>query len=132
MIVLDTSALMAIVLDEPSAEFCMSAIEAETDLAMSAGTMAEAMIVADNRGVGPRVRLLIARLGVEILAVTPAAAVRVADAYTRWGKGNHRAGLNFGDCFAYALAKELGCELLFVGDDFRRTDIGQAARPDAS
>jgi ribonuclease VapC len=55
--------------------------------------------------------------------VTPASARHVARAYERWGKGFHPAGLNFGDCFAYALAKEHSCPLLFVGKDFSKTDI---------
>lgn len=55
--------------------------------------------------------------------MTAATADQVADAYRQWGKGNHPASLNFGDCFAYALAKELGCPLLFVGNDFARTDV---------
>lgn len=61
--------------------------------------------------------------------VAPVDADKVADAYDRWGKGVHPAGLNFGDCFAYALARVRGCPLLFVGDDFRRTDITSAIAP---
>jgi len=55
--------------------------------------------------------------------VTEETAERAAAAYARWGKGNHPAGLNFGDCFAYALAEQMNCPLLFVGDDFSKTDI---------
>src|SRR5208337_1939277 len=121
--VLDTSALMAIIKDEPEAEDCMAAIAADPDRLVSAGTAAEAMIVADNRGVGRQMRDLIERLGIEVVALTPAAARNVAEAYRRWGRGNNRAGLTFGDCFAYTLAKENGCGLLFVGDDFNRTDV---------
>jgi ribonuclease VapC len=126
MIVLDTSSLMAIVLKEPRAAACIAAAEAEPDLAISAGTAAEAMIVADGRGVGNQMRALIGRLAIEIVPVTFGAANLVADAYRRWGKGNHRAGLNLGDCFAYALANDTGGALLFVGDDFSKTDIKPA------
>ena len=59
----------------------------------------------------------------EIVSVTPASARRIAEAYEAWGKGVHPAALNFGDCFAYALAKEQGCPLLYVGGDFAKTDI---------
>jgi ribonuclease VapC len=111
MIAVDTSALMAIVLDEPQAETCMVAIEAADGLLISAGTVAEALIVAGRRNVG------------EEIAVTEASARRIAEAYARWGKGVHPAGLNYGDCFAYEVASERGCPLLFVGDDFSRTDL---------
>lgn len=69
---------------------------------------------------------LIAGLGFESVNVTSASARRSAQAYERWGKGVHPAALNFGDCFAYALAKEHGCRLLYVGEDFKRTDIENA------
>lgn len=126
MIVVDTSALMAIVLDEPRARECMSVLEAEDELAISAGTVAEALIVSSRRNVGEEMGELIAGLGFDIVAVTPAAARRMGTVYGRWGKGIHRAALNFGDCFAYELATERGCPLLFVGEDFARTDIRSA------
>ena len=84
------------------------------------------MIVADKRGGGSDLRALLARLNVEIMPVTPTNIERVADAYRRWGRGNHPAGLNFGDCFAYALAKELACPLVFIGRGFARTDVMRA------
>ena len=62
-------------------------------------------------------------LGFEVVAVTSATARRIAQAYERWGKGIDPAALNLGDCFAYAVAKEHGCPLLYVGDDFAKTDI---------
>lgn len=123
MIVIDTSALMAIVLDEPQAGPCMTAIEQNRDLAISAGTLAEALVVAARRGIGPAMEQLIADLALETAPVTAAGAQRVFAAYAKWGRGIHRAALNFGDCFAYALAKEFGCPLLFVGNDFAETDI---------
>ncbi|HUB13067.1 MAG TPA: type II toxin-antitoxin system VapC family toxin [Acetobacteraceae bacterium] len=123
MIAVDTSALMAIVLDETPAEACIAALEADDNVLMSAGTLAETLIVSYQRGVLAEVSAIIERLSFEILSVTPASARRVAQAYSRWGKGVHPAGLNFGDCFAYAAAKERSCPLLFVGHDFAKTDI---------
>lgn len=126
MIAVDTSALMAIVLNEPTADACAAALEAEDRLLISAGTVAEARIVAGRRNVGEEVAQLIDGLGFEIVSVTPASARRIADAYEQWGKGVHPAALNFGDCFAYEVAKEHDCPLLYVGRDFSRTDIGSA------
>ena len=123
MIAVDTSALMAIVLDEPEASACIAALEAEEDILISAGTVAEALIVSAHRDVDAEVAAIIDRLGFDIVSVTPAAARRIAEAYRQWGRGRNSAGLNFGDCFAYELAKEHGCRLLFVGGDFARTDI---------
>ncbi|MDL2410384.1 type II toxin-antitoxin system VapC family toxin [Rhizobium calliandrae] len=123
MIAVDTSALMAIVLDEPPSEACMTAIEEADGLLISAGTVAEALIVASRRNVGDEVGALISGLGFEIVSVTAASARRVADAYGRWGKGVHPAALNYGDCFSYEVAKEHGCPLLYVGEDFVRTDV---------
>lgn len=122
MIVIDTSALMAIVLNETAAEHCAAALAAEDRLLISAGTVAEALIVAGRRGVGDVMEQLLDGLGLEVVSVTPTVARLVAQAYAQWGKGVHPAGLNFGDCFAYALAKAQGCRLLYVGDDFSRTD----------
>jgi len=126
VIAVDTSALMAIVLNEPQADACIAALEAEDHLLISAGTVAEALIVAARRNVGEEIERLIEELGFEIFSVTLATAQRVAAAYARWGKGLHPAGLNFGDCFAYQLAIEHGCPLLYVGDDFARTDVQRA------
>lgn len=123
MIAIDTSALMAIILDEPEAEACIGALEGEEELLISAGTVAEALIVSSRRNVGEEVEKLIDGLGFEIVAVTPASARRIAQAYEKWGKGVNPAALNFGDCFAYEVAKEHGCRLLYVGDDFSKTDI---------
>jgi ribonuclease VapC len=123
MIAVDTSALMAIVLNEPEADACAALLETEDRLLISAGTVAEALIVAGRRNVGEEVDQLIDGLGLEIISVTPASARRIAKAYETWGKGIHPAALNFGDCFAYEVAKEHGCRLLYVGEDFARTDI---------
>jgi len=123
MIAVDTSALMAIVLNEPEADACINAIVADPGLVISAGTAAEALTVAGRRGVAAEMNVLLDELGFEIVAVTGASARRVAEAYQRWGKGAHGAGLNFGDCFAYEAAKTHGCGLLYVGSDFAKTDV---------
>ena len=126
MIAVDTSALMAIVLDEPEADACIAALEAEDEILISAATVAEALIVSARRNVGAEVSSIIERLGFQIVAVTPASARRVAKAYQQWGRGLHPAALNFGDCFAYEVAKEHTCRLLYVGGDFAQTDIESA------
>lgn len=126
MIVADTSALMAVVLDEPHAAACIAVLEAEQDVLVSAGTVAEAMIVAGARNVAAEMQSLISNLGFEVVPVTASSAARIAQAYARWGRGMHPAGLNFGDCFAYEIAKERDCRLLFIGEDFSRTDLKPA------
>ncbi len=126
MIAVDTSALMAVVLGEAGADACMAVLEAETEVLVSAGTMAEALIVAGRRNVAEQMANLIDGLGMNVVAITRAFASEVAEAYARWGKGIHPAGLNFGDCFSYALAKQHSCRLLFVGDVFSKTDLPAA------
>jgi ribonuclease VapC len=126
VIVVDTSALMALALDEPTAERCSITLETSDSVLISAANAAEAMIAAGRRGVSREMSILLNDLEIEIVPLSPADTHRVADAYRRWGKGFHPAGLNFGDCFAYALAKERGCPLLFVGDDFAQTDLTPA------
>jgi ribonuclease VapC len=126
VIAVDTSALMAIVLGEHVSNACMDVLEAETEVLISAGTAAEALIVAGRRNVAEEMTRLIEDLHLTVVPVSAAAWRRIAQAYAQWGKGIHPAGLNFGDCFAYALAKEQGCPLLYVGDDFARTDLTSA------
>lgn len=126
MIVVDTSALMAIALNEPEAEACIDVLVDEPSLAISATTVTEALIVAAGRGMFDKMNEVIDDLGLEIVPVTEAGARAAAAAYEAWGKGFHSAKLNFGDCFAYALARERGCPLLYVGDDFARTDAVSA------
>ena len=126
MIAVDTSAIMAILLNEPQAESCKAVLEAERVVVISAATLTETLIVAQLRNLRAEAADFVDRLGSEVETVTPASAQRVADAYARWGKGVHPARLNFGDCFAYEIAKERDCPLLFVGNDFSRTDIRSA------
>lgn len=129
MIALDTSALMAILQEEPKAEAVKLALENAKAMVMSAGTLAETLVVARRRGGGSMMAALIDRLKPDIVPVTRDFADKVADAYDAWGKGVHPAGLNFSDCFAYALAKERACPLLYVGADFAQTDIVPAIAP---
>jgi len=123
MIAVDTSALMAILLDEPDADACIAALETADEILISAGTVSEALIVSARRHVGEAMTSLIDGLDLEVVPVTGTSARRIAQAYERWGKGMNPAALNFGDCFAYEVAKEHGCPLLFVGNDFAGTDI---------
>ena len=123
MIAVDTSALMAVLLDEPDAAACAEAFATNDRIVVSAATVAEALVVAERRGLGAEMTGLIDGLDLEIASVSPAMARRVADAYARWGKGVHPAGLNFGDCFAYEIAKTRNCPLLYIGADFARTDV---------
>ncbi|OAF02703.1 twitching motility protein PilT [Bradyrhizobium centrolobii] len=126
MIAVDTSALMAIVLDEPQADACIAALETADEILISATTVAESLIVAARRGVDQEMKSLINDLGLNVILVTQASAERIAQIYSRWGKGLHPANLNFADCSAYDVAKEHGCALLYVGDDFAKTDITKA------
>jgi ribonuclease VapC len=123
VIAVDTSALMAVILSESEADACIKVLQAEPEILISAGTVAEAMIVAARRNVANEMASLIDGLGFNVVSVTAASAHRVAQAHQRWGKGIRAAGLNFGDCFAYEVAKEHSCALLFVGEDFSKTDL---------
>jgi len=125
LIAVDTSALMAILQGEPEAAACTDALAANDRLLISAVTVAEALIVAERRGLGEGMAELVDGLEFEIISVSPAVARRVADCYAQWGKGVHPASLNFGDCFAYEIAKTHDCPLLHVGTDFVRTDVAR-------
>lgn len=126
MIVVDTSALIAILKNEPSADACQKRLEQEEVVLISAGTLTEACIVAGQNGLYALLRALLQDVAVQCIALSEADALAAGAAYSRWGKNNHEAKLNFGDCFAYALAKSRNCPLLFVGDDFAQTDIVSA------
>ena len=123
MIAVDTSALMAILLHEPEATACAQALSTNERILISAGTVAEALIVAERRGLGVEMAQLVDGLGLEIVSVSPATARRVAESYSRWGKGVSPAGLNFGDCFAHEVAMTFDCPLLYIGRDFMKSDI---------
>lgn len=119
---------MAIALNEPLADACFAILDAEPEVAISAGTLAETLVVAGQRGVAAEMENLIATGGIEVVPFTGESARRVAAAYRRWGKGVHPASLNLGDCFAYALATERDCPLLFIGNDFVNVDVQRALR----
>src|SRR5260370_41583372 len=111
MIAVDTSALMAIVLGEAEANACIAALEMEDEILISAATIAEALIVPARRNVGEEMATLIDGLGFNAVAVTPASARRVAQAYARLGKSVHAPGLKFCDVFAFELTNCHGCPL---------------------
>lgn len=124
--VIDTSALIAYLNGEPSADDIEAAFDAAPRRLISAVTLFEAGIVAERqRGEpgGQQLDLLLHRLHAEVVPVTREQAELARGAYRRYGKGVHPAGLNFGDCFPYALAISLGEPLLFIGDDFGKTDV---------
>jgi len=126
--ILDTSAVLAMLLGEPEAERFASAVNAADRPAISAASLLEAAVVADNRSsvASAEFEGLIARLDLEIVPVTAEQARLARLAHARFGRGRHPAGLNLGDCFAYALAAERGEPLLFKGEDFARTDVKAA------
>ncbi len=128
MIVVDTSALIAILLEERFAPGCEDAMAEAGGLFISAGTLTEAYVVAARRGFSDDMADLIARLKFQVVPVIAATTEAAGRAYARYGRGLHAASLNFGDCFAYVLAQERACPLLFVGDDFAKTDVAAALR----
>jgi len=131
--VVDTSAIIAILRAEDDAADFASAIGNARNPMMSASTYVEAGLVMTNdespRGL-ERLNLLIERSNIEIVATTPDEAIIGVAAHRKYGRGSgHRAKLNFGDCFSYALAKSRNMPLLFKGDDFVHTDIEPALKP---
>jgi ribonuclease VapC len=127
--VLDTSALLALLLDEPEAEAYRVALEADEVRLVGAATLLETAIVIEARkgdAGGRELDLLIHKAGITVVAVEAEHVAEARRAWRRFGRGRHAAGLNFGDVFAYALARTSGEPLLFKGDDFARTDISRA------
>ena len=124
--IVDTSVIIAILRDEPEARALAIAFDAAEVRRISAASYVEAGVVTDaNRDalLTSQLDSLIMRSLIAIEPVTVEQARIARAAYGAFGKGRHRAGLNFGDCFAYALAKDKGEPLLFKGDDFRKTDV---------
>jgi len=124
--VMDTSALMALLLGEPEAETFASAIASDSRRLLSAVSALEASIVIEARK-GPdgsrELDLLLSRIGAVVVPFNQAQLQIARDAWRRFGKGNHPAGLNFGDCCSYALSKASHEPLLFKGKDFSQTDV---------
>ena len=127
--IVDSSAVLAVLFAEPDAARYARAIGRASACRMSAATFLETAIVAESRGgaaAGHALDVFLERAGMELVPVTPAQARTARLAWRRFGKGNHPAGLNFGDCFSYALAESAREPLLFKGEDFARTDIEAA------
>ena len=127
--IVDSSALLAILFNESDAETYARAITNADMCRISAANFVEVAIVveAQTRASGSRqFDAFFRRAGIVVEPVTEEQAYIARQAYTDFGKGRHRAGLNFGDCFSYALAKATGETLLFKGDDFKRTDVSSA------
>jgi len=125
-VVLDTSALLAMLLGEPERDRFIAALAEAEDPLISAGTLLEASIVVQNKlGDAGLVDLdeLMSAAEVRCVAVDLAQVHAARDAFARFGKGRDAAGLNSGDCFSYALAKVTGQSLLFKGEDFSQTDM---------
>ncbi len=128
--ILDTSAVLAVLQDEPERRRFNEVIEAAAAVRISAATFVEASIVVEARFGAEGLRMLDRFLDIASVVIEPvdASQARAArDAFSRYGKGRHPAGLNLGDCFAYALARTLGEPLLYKGDDFSKTDVIPAA-----
>ena len=126
MIAVDTSALMAILRKEALGQACEAALRTDQPILISAATLAECLIVARRKRALPGMNVLIDLLELQVIDVTAELAHAAADAYGRWGKGFHEAELNYGDCFSYVVAKSHDCPLLYVGDDFAKTDVVSA------
>jgi ribonuclease VapC len=128
-VVVDTSAVAAILLQKPDAQRFADAIEASNTAMMSAANVVECgtvMLYRKGRQGRGLLTVFLRRSGIVIVPVTEPHVAAALDAYERYGKGISRPGLNFGDCFAYALAKTTDQPLLFKGGDFAKTDIAPA------
>lgn len=128
MIVVDSSALIAILLREPEASTLVEALMAADRVLIGSPTLFEARIVAMGKADRlPRdLEELLFHIGAEIVEFTAAHVDAATDAILRYGKGRHPAALNYGDCMAYAIARVAGCPLLYKGEDFARTDVRRA------
>ena len=127
--VIDSSALLAIIFEESDASAYTSAILSSATRTISAATLVETSMVSMRLRTPDPVALLdklIDRFEIIIVPVDREQAMLAREAFRRFGKGRHKAGLNFGDCFSYALAKQNGEPLLFKGNDFSQTDMTPA------
>ena len=130
--VVDTSALLAVLQDEPERRSFNEAIEAADSAALSVASFVETSIVIEARHGAEGLRALdrfIERAGIVVAAVDLEQGKVARDAFSRFGKGRHAAAINFGDSFSYALARVLGEPLLFKGEDFARTDVARVEMP---
>ena len=127
--IVDSSALLAVFRKEPEARRISDAILSSGGCWISSGNLLESAMVAEGRqgdAAAAEFDDLIAELEIEVLPFTAEQAMLAREAFRRFGKGRDPARLNFGDCMAYALAKDRGEPLLFKGDDFSKTDIEPA------
>ncbi|SFB98264.1 ribonuclease VapC [Bosea sp. CRIB-10] len=125
-IVVDSSAIIAILRNEPERDRLLAALNASAANFCSMVTFVESFMVSTNRNADAPVALhlrLLEDLGIEAAPLDQKQAVLAAEAFARFGKGRHPAKLNLGDCFSYALAKSLNAPLLYKGEDFGRTDL---------
>lgn len=130
--VIDTSVVLAILNDEPERRAFNEAIEAADSRSLSAASFVEVSIVVEARFGAEGVRhldRLLERADVTVVPVDLEQGRLARQAWSRFGKGRHEAGLNFGDCFSYALAQVLGEPLLYKGEDFSRTDVARYSPP---
>jgi len=129
--VIDSSALLAVVLGEPDAEAYATCLVEPVRRVVNAATLFEAAVAAERRGgleARDRLDRLVTRLSPEVVAFDETLLGWARDAFRRYGKGRHRAALNLGDCIAYATARHEVLPLLFKGDAFARTDLEPARR----
>lgn len=126
--VVDSSALLAILLNEPDAQEIRTAFDHDEVRLISAATLLEVAMVIESRkgeGGGRDLDLLISKSKIEVMPVDENQVAEARRAWRRFGKGRHEAALNFGDLFAYALVQTSGEPLLFKGNDFTRTDVAR-------
>ena len=124
--VIDTSAMIAILLNEPGADRLIAALEADPTRLVSAATVVETSLVVLGRfgeAGDPQLDRLLRAVNAKVVPVGDEQVTIARDAAVRFGRGRDEAGLNFGDCFSYALSVESGEPLLFVGNDFAKTDV---------
>ena len=127
--IVDSSAIIAILFKEPDGQRYLEALAAEERPAASAVTVVETAMVTEGRAgaaAAAELDVLMAELAIETVPIDARQAHMARDAWRRYGRGRHPAGLNLGDCFAYALAKARGEPLLFKGEDFAQTDVKAA------
>lgn len=127
--IVDASAILAVLFDEPEKAQFRDLLLMTPELAMSPVNYLEASVRADDKrhpGKGRELDALLAGFGIQMVAVNAEQAKFAREAYKTFGKGNHPAKLNLGDCFAYALSKARSEPLLFKGEDFRKTDVDAA------
>jgi ribonuclease VapC len=130
--VVDTSALIAILPEPEAARFARALADARVRLLSAVSRVELSFVIEGRKGETGRadVELMLRDGGLDIVSVTPQQAEIAVDAFRRFGRGRHQARLNIGDCFAYALATASGHPLLFKGDDFIHTDIHPALPPE--